>query len=275
VYTAGSVQNMINLQNRMPGTSAVILGSGDIGLIMARRLTLEGATVKACYELQPYSSGLPRNVRQCLNDFDIPLHLSSTVIEIRGKEKLESVVCARMENGKPVAGTEHAVPCDMLLLSVGLIPENELSRMAGVDISPVTGGALVDGSCMTSAAGIFSCGNVLHVHDLVDFVSEEADRAGHAAARYASGQYTASPAIGVSAGNGVRYVLPQKVSADEDVRISLRVKEPARNGYIVVKGDGKEIARRKIVRLHPAEMQRVNVHAAHLAGINSLELSVL
>ncbi|MGL4368388.1 MAG: NAD(P)/FAD-dependent oxidoreductase, partial [Spirochaetota bacterium] len=274
VYTAGSVQNMINLQNRMPGKRAVILGSGDIGLIMARRLTLEGASVAGCYEIQKYSNGLPRNVRQCLNDYDIPLHLSSTVIEIRGKEKLDSVVCARMENGRAVSGTEEVVPCDMLLLSVGLIPENELSRMAGIQLSPVTGGAVVNGRCMTSVDGIFACGNVLHVHDLVDFVSEEADYAGHAAALYAAGEIEKKSAVPVSAGAGVRYVMPQSVFSDTDTKLSLRVKDPSRDGWIVVKGDGKELVRKKAIRLHPAEMQRITLLSSKFAGISALEVSV-
>ncbi|MDR3280396.1 MAG: FAD-dependent oxidoreductase [Synergistaceae bacterium] len=187
VYTAGAAQNFVNMENIMPGKRVVILGSGDIGLIMARRMTLEGARVEAVYELLPYSGGLPRNIRQCLFDYGIPLRLGTTVVEIVGMDRLEGVRTAKVdENLKPIPGTERFVPCDTLLLSVGLIPENELAREAGVEINPTTGGPNVDDRYMTSVPGIFSCGNALHVHDLVDWVSDEAERAGRAAALYAA-----------------------------------------------------------------------------------------
>ncbi|MBE3131346.1 MAG: FAD-dependent oxidoreductase, partial [Acidobacteria bacterium] len=189
VFTAGSAQNLVNLQNLRIGNAAVVLGSGDIGLIMARRLTFEGVAVKGVFEIMPWASGLERNVRQCLLDFGIPLELRSTVVEIRGRDRVASVVVAKVDDALgPVAGTESVIPCDTLLLSVGLIPENELSKRAGVALSPFTGGAVVDQTLMTSVPGIFSCGNVLHIHDVADWASYEGFAAGESAARYAAGE---------------------------------------------------------------------------------------
>ena len=189
IYTAGAAQNFINLQNIMPGRKAVILGSGDIGMIMARRLTLEGAKVEAVFEILPYASGLPRNIQQCLNDYEIPLYLSTSVINIHGKDRITGVTVAQFgPDRKPAKGTERYIECDTLLLSVGLIPENELSSEAGIFLETKTNGAIVDDAYMTSIPGIFSCGNVLHVHDVVDFVSEEAAKAGQNAAAYLKGE---------------------------------------------------------------------------------------
>jgi len=261
VYTAGAAQNLINLENIMVGKNAVILGSGDIGLILARRLTLEGARVSAVFELLPYSSGLPRNIQQCLNDYDIPLFLSTTVTDIVGRHgRLEAVKVAGVDKKRvPIAATERLVPCDTLLLSVGLIPENELTCQAGVDMDPITGGAIVDDTFMTSVPGIFSCGNVLHVHDLVDWVSVESGQAGKFAAAYVrEGRRAAARNIPVRPGDGIRYTLPQSVSGEEDFILSMRVTEPMRDRRIVVKSGEKSI-RKKMVRLHPAEMIRIKV----------------
>jgi NADPH-dependent 2,4-dienoyl-CoA reductase/sulfur reductase-like enzyme len=276
VYTAGAAQNFMNLENIMVGRKACILGSGDIGLIMARRMTLEGASVEAVFEILPYSSGLPRNIQQCLNDYEIPLFLNTTVTEIVGKGRLEGVRVASVgEDRAPIPETERFVPCDTLLLSVGLIPENELSRDAGVLMDPVTGGAVVDDSFMTSVEGIFACGNVLHVHDLVDWVSVEAEAAGRFAACHVRSGTCARPAsIPVTAGEGVRYTLPQKVSGERDCTLSLRVTGPWRNRCVVVRDGDREIARKKEMRLHPAEMIRLDLKTERLAGCSSLEVTV-
>ncbi len=276
VYTAGAAQNFINLQNIMVGKRVVIMGSGDIGLIMARRMTLEGAKVEGVFELLPYSSGLPRNIQQCLMDYDIPLHLSTSVVKIHGKERLTGVTVACMdEKFQPIPGTERDVPCDTLLLSVGLIPENELSRGAQVDIEPRTNGASVDDTLMTSIPGVFSCGNVLHVHDLADSVSEESALAGQFAVSYLGGNVT-PPAkkVPIQPGDGVRYVLPQAVSGQRDFTLSLRVASPSRNRIVTVKDGETEVARKKIVRLHPAEMIHLKVKAEKIPESGKLEVSV-
>ena len=221
IYTAGAAQNFINLQNIMVGRCAVILGSGDIGLIMARRMTLEGAKVEAVFEILPYASGLPRNIQQCLNDYDIPLYLGTSVIKVHGKDRLSGVTVAEINNFQPVPGTERFVPCDTLLLSVGLIPENELSAGASVKMESGTSGASVDDTFMTSIPGVFSCGNVLHVHDLVDHVSEEAALAGEFAFRFLGGGIsTGAGSIDIEPRDGVRYVLPQHVSGQSDFTLS-------------------------------------------------------
>ena len=216
IFSAGTAQRYMNIDGYIPGRKAVILGSGDIGLIMARRLTLEGAKVEAVVEIMPYAAGLARNVVQCLEDFDIPLHLESTVIEIHGDDRLEAVTIAKVdENWSPIPGTEQKIECDTLLLSVGLIPENELSSGAGVELDPVTNGPKVDDTLMTSIPGVFACGNVLHVHDLVDNVSKEAERAGAFAAQYALDKLPAPPRrIKVEAGENIRYVVPHEISLD-------------------------------------------------------------
>lgn len=276
VYTAGAAQNLMNMENIMVGKNVCILGSGDIGLIMARRMTLEGARVEAVFELLPYSSGLPRNIQQCLNDYGIPLFLSTTVTGILGKGRLEGVRVAQVGADRaPLPETERYVPCDTLLLSVGLIPENELTREAGVAMDPVTGGALVDYRFMTSVPGIFSCGNVLHVHDLVDWVSDEAAHAGRRAAEYVRGERcTGAPMIPVGHGEGVRYVLPQALSEEEDAILSLRVTAPWRDRCVVVRSGGREVARKRMMRLHPAEMIRLALRKGNLLRCTALEVSV-
>ncbi|MEM5788851.1 MAG: NAD(P)/FAD-dependent oxidoreductase [Syntrophobacteraceae bacterium] len=275
IYTAGAAQHFINLQNIMVGRRIVILGSGDIGMIMARRLTLEGAKIEGVFEIMPYASGLARNIQQCLNDFGIPLHLGTSVVQIHGSERLEGVTVAQVdESYKPVPGTERFIACDTLLLSVGLIPENELSRGAGVEIAAKTSGAVVDDSLMTSVEGVFACGNVLHVHDLVDFVSEEAEKAGVNAVRYIRGELPPPKYISIEPGSGVRYVLPQTARHGESLTISLRVTQPGREQAVWVRSGGKKIIRKKHMRLHPAEMIRIKLPASKLEGIDSLEVSV-
>jgi NADPH-dependent 2,4-dienoyl-CoA reductase/sulfur reductase-like enzyme len=266
IYTAGLAQNLVNLQNLRVGTEAVILGSGDIGLIMARRLVFEGVKVKGVFEILPWAGGLERNVRQCLMDFGIPLELRTTVVEIRGRDRVEGVVVARVDEGlAPVPGTERVVPCDTLLLSVGLIPENELSKRAGVELSPLTGGAVVDESLMTSVPGVFSCGNVLHIHDVADWASFEGFAAGERAARYAAGERPSGRTVRVSAGTDVKYALPQMVRAGaEGVEWSFRVKRPVRGVRVEIAGkaSGRIYARKKYARLLPSELQKIKVKAA-------------
>lgn len=277
VYTAGSAQNFINLENIMVGRKVCILGSGDIGLIMARRMTLEGARVEAVFEILPYSSGLPRNIQQCLNDYDIPLFLNTTVTDIIGKGRLEAIRVAQVDGDRvPIPETERLVPCDTLLLSVGLIPENELTVQAGVTMDPVTGGALVDDTFMTGVPGIFACGNVLHVHDLADWVSVEAEAAGRFAAAYVQDRREEPRRrTPVRAGEGVRYVLPQTISGERDFILSLRVTAPWRDRTVVIRdGGGKEIRRKKMMRLHPAEMIRIPVKKGAGADGSPLEVSV-
>jgi NADPH-dependent 2,4-dienoyl-CoA reductase/sulfur reductase-like enzyme len=276
IYTAGAAQNLINLQNIMVGERVVVLGSGDIGLIMARRITLEGGKVEGVFEILPYASGLPRNIQQCLHDYDIPLHLSTSVVNLHGKERLTGVTVARMDpNLRPIQGTERFVPCDTLLLSVGLIPENELSRGAKVHMEERTGGALVDDAFMTSIPGVFSCGNALHVHDLVDWVSGEAAQAGGFAAEFLQGgKKFPEPSVRILPSDGVRYVLPQQVSGSRDFILSLRVREPSRDRAVRVRDGGRKVAGKKMGRLHPAEMVRIKVKGEKLQGARTLEVSV-
>lgn len=278
VYTAGTVQNLVNLENIMPGKHVVILGSGDIGLIMARRMVLEGAKVEAVFEVLPYSSGLQRNIHQCLDDYGIPLYLSTTVIDIYGPNgRVEGVTVANVDDKRrPIAGTERFVACDTLLLSVGLIPENELTREAQVPIDDITLGANVDDHCMTKTPGIFACGNVLHVHDLVDFVSMEAERAGRNAARYvAQGDINDVPReILVKPGDGVRYVVPQRIKYGENVTLAFRVAAPSRNKVIEVYDGDKILKTKTESRLHPAEMTWINMGAIDICSINTLEVRV-
>ena len=278
VYTAGAAQNFINMQNIMVGKRTVILGSGDIGLIMARRMTLEGAKVEEVLELMPYSSGLPRNIQQCLNDYDIPLHLSTTVLKVHGRERLEGITVAKVdEKLKPIESTKRYIPCDTLLLSVGLIPENELARQAEVKIHPVTGGAFVNELLMTSTEGIFACGNVLHVHDLVDHVSDESEHAGRSAVRYAAGEKLkiTKNAISLVPEGLVRYCLPQQILGNNDVTVSLRVGEVGRNRYVVIYEGECEIARKKMVRIHPAEMIRIKIKAVNLKNCKELKVKIV
>ncbi len=253
----------------MVGKQVVILGSGDIGLIMARRMTLEGAKVIAVCELMPYSGGLTRNIVQCLEDFEIPLYLSTTVCEIHGKKRLEGVTVARVdEKRQPIESTRRYIPCDTLLLSVGLIPENELTRSAGIPMDPITGGALVDEHCQTQIPGIFACGNVLQVHDLVDYVSEEAERAGLGAAAYIKNGGKAARTVPTQAGYGVRYVLPQNVHiTQEDVSLFLRVTEPFGKVTFTVKSGDTILTTAKRLRAAPGEMEKLTVKADMLKNV--------
>jgi len=266
IFTAGSAQHMVNLQNLRIGSEAVILGSGDIGLIMARRLAFEDIPVKGVFEILPWASGLERNVRQCLIDLGIPLELGSTVVEIRGRDRVESVVVGKVDESLAcVPGTERVIPCDTLLLSVGLIPENELAKRAGVELSPLTGGAVVDETLMTSVPGVFSCGNVLHIHDVADWASFEGFEAGERAARYAAGERPAGETVRVTPGPEIRYALPQLVRRGrEGVEWSFRVRRPLRDIAIEVRGraSGKTYARRKFGRLLPSELQKIKVPPA-------------
>ena len=268
ILTAGSAQHMVNLQNLRIGRDAVILGSGDIGLIMARRLTFEGVRVRGVFELMPWTNGLERNVRQCLGDFGIPLELSSTVVEIRGRDRVSGVVVARVDEAlRPIAGTEREVACDTLLLSVGLIPENELSKRAGVELSPLTGGALVDETLMTSVPGIFSCGNVLHIHDIADWASFEGLEAGRRAAEFVARGAAAAEGrrVRIAPGENVRYVLPQSARAGmEGLELNLRVTVPGRDRWVTVRGaaSGASYFRKKFPRLVPSEMLKIRIKRA-------------
>ena len=264
VYSAGTAQKLLNCEGYQVGREVVILGSGDIGLIMARRLTLEGAKVKAVCELLPYSGGLTRNIVQCLEDFEIPLYLSTTVCEIHGKKRVEGVTVAQVDaQRRPIPETKRYIPCDTLLLSVGLIPENELTRAAGIPIDPVTNGALVDEACQTRVEGIFACGNVLQVHDLVDYVSGEAERAGLCAAAYLDGKADCGTSVAVRPGYGVRYVLPQHVHTDaqEDVSLFLRVTQPFGAVRYTVKSGDTVLATAGRFRAVPGEMEKLTVKA--------------
>ena len=254
-------QRLVNMEGCLPGRRVVILGSGDIGLIMARRMTLEGAKVLCVAELMPYSGGLKRNIVQCLDDFGIPLKLSHTVVDIKGKKRVEGVTIARVENGRPVPGSEESYDCDTLLLSCGLLPENELSRAAGVELSAVTNGPLVDESLQTSLPGVFAAGNVLHVHDLVDYVSEEAAAAGAHAARYIlQGGAEGGEALPVRAAGGVRYTVPTAVHParlDGALTLRLRVDNVYRNKALAVYAGQTCIWRRKRPVLAPGEMETI------------------
>ncbi len=266
IYTAGTAQRLVNMEGFMPGKKVVILGSGDIGLIMARRMTLEGAKVQLVAELMPYSGGLKRNIVQCLDDFGIPLKLSHTVVNIHGQERLEGITLARVENGKPVPGTEEYYDCDTLLLSCGLIPENELSAGAGVQMNPVTNGPAVNARFQTSIPGVFAAGNVLHVHDLVDFVSEEATAAGIQAASFLTGCLDDGRQIPVSVAAGVRYTVPSCVSAQTDAIIRFRVDNVYRGKKIVVYADDVLIYSKKRPVLAPGEMESVKLKREVLEG---------
>ena len=274
IYTAGTAQHSVNIEGFLPGKRVVILGSGDIGLIMARRMTLEGAKVLAVAELMPYSGGLKRNIVQCLEDFGIPLLLSHTVIDIRGDKRLTGVTLARVENGRPVPGTEISYDCDTLLLSCGLLPENELSREAGVQMDSVTGGPVVSDDLSTSLPGVFACGNVLHVHDLVDFVSLEAEALAAAAAEYLQKGSLPPCPLEVKAGANVGHVIPQHVSGTRSFTLSLRVRQPLKKVTLTVTQNGREVLRRKFPKALPAEMIQLTVPAEKLETAGDLEVSV-
>ena len=273
IYSAGTAQKFVNLEGYMPGKRVVILGSGDIGLIMARRMTLQGAKVLACVELMPFSSGLNRNIVQCLNDFDIPLYLSHTVIDIKGRERLSGVTVARVdENRQPIPGSEIEFDCDTLLLSVGLIPENELSEGAGVKLSPLTSGAEVDDVLQTNLPGIFACGNVLHVHDLVDHVSNESFRAGHAAAAYVRDQLAGGETVAVRDGDGVRGTVPQRIRRGvvQEVDLMFRPCGVFRSAACVVRCGEREIARKKAPIFTPGEMAVVKLSPEVVASLDDV-----
>ena len=275
IYSAGMAQKLINIMGYMPGKNVVILGSGDIGLIMARRMTLEGAKVHAVCELMPYSGGLIRNIEQCLNDFNIPLLLSHTVTKIHGKERLEGVTISKVdENRRAIEGTEQYIECDTLLLSVGLIPENELTKSAGLSLCGVTGGAEVDQDRQTAADGIFSCGNVLHVHDLVDFVSEEAEIAGKSAAEYVTRGLSHDTDISIKTDGKIRYTVPQKISACKDVSVYFRVGNIYKNAKITVKSGEDVILQKKKEKLAPGEMECIKLTKEMLAGAHALTFSL-
>ena len=279
IYTAGAAQRFCNVQNHIVGNEIVIVGSGDIGMIMARRMTLEGAKVKGVFEIMSYLAGLNRNRVQCLDDFGIPLYLDHTVVKIHGKKRVEKVTVAKVDERKrPIPGTEFDVECDTVLLSVGLIPENEVSKTAGVELDPITKGPIVDNTMMTSVQGIFACGNVVHVNDLVDNVSRESEIAGAAAAAFASDSKGHDARLKVSPGNLVRYVVPQYVdpASQEEVKMYFRVTKPMRNVYIEAKSGDKVLYRRKKQFVNPGEMETIGVKKADLSeGIgDSITVSI-
>ncbi len=272
IYTAGLAQNLMNIHNIMIGKRAVILGSGDIGLIMARRLTLEGASVEAVIELMPYPGGLQRNIVQCLQDYKISLRLSQTVIRVEGKDRVEAVLVSGVDDRlEPVPGTEERIECDTLILSVGLIPENELSREAGIQLDPATEGPLVTDSYSTGVPGIFCCGNVLHIHDVVDYVSDEAEKAGVMAAGYILRESRERSGedrnfIYMEAGTGIKYILPQLVKPDFRGEFSLRVEKPGKNVEILFLAGDKVLFKKKYYRVDPSQMLRISCPDGLLTG---------
>jgi NADPH-dependent 2,4-dienoyl-CoA reductase/sulfur reductase-like enzyme len=276
VFTAGTAQRFVNIEGILPGKKVVILGSGDIGLIMARRMTLEGIKVMGVYEIMEYPGGLTRNIVQCLDDYDIPLHLSETVVKIHGKGRITGVTTAKVDsNMKPIKGTEQYVECDTLLLSVGLIPENELSEQMGVGMYQVTGGPFVDQDLETDTEGVFACGNVLHVHDLVDYVTMEGQRAAMSAKAYLDKTLTekkSAQKIAVVAGNGLRYVLPQHIylkDTEEKIKIFFRSRARFREVYVRASVGDNVLTRRKLLRLIPSEMESVDIKMRDLLNTGS------
>ena len=275
IFTAGTAQKFVNMDGYMPGKKVVILGSGDIGLIMARRMTLEGAKVEAVCELMPYSGGLARNIEQCLNDFGIPLMLSHTVVEIHGGDRVTGVTIAKVdERRRPIAETRQYIECDTLLLSCGLIPENELTRGAGIPIDRITNGAVVDQNRQTATEGVYACGNVLHVHDLVDYVSEESEIAGKAAAAYIMNtKDTGATSIELHTDGKVRYTVPQRITAEEPVTVYFRVADVYRDVRIVVKDGENVLINKKKQKVAPGEMETVTLTADMIKGITTGALS--
>lgn len=275
VFSAGTAQKLVNIEGYLPGKEVVILGSGDIGLIMARRMTFEGAHVQAVVELMPYSSGLNRNIVQCLNDFDIPLYFSHTVVNIKGKERVEGVVIAQVDDKlQPIKSTERLIPCDTLLLSVGLLPENELAKNADVKLSPTTGGAVVDENLMTSVEGVFECGNVLHVHDLVDFVSAESENAGKRAVDYINGAKLTADKTVISCTNGVRYCVPTVLNKDEvyaEQSFKMRVANVFKKVELAVFADGVKIYGRKRPVVAPGEMENIVLNAEQMKALKQAQ----
>ena len=281
IYTAGTAQRLVNMEGFLPGKEVVILGSGDIGLIMARRMTLEGAKVLACVELCPYSNGLNRNIVQCLNDYNIPLYLSHTITDIKGRERVEQVVISQVdESRRPIAGTEQTFDCDTVLLSVGLIPENELTRGAGIPMDRRTNGAIVYENMETMAPGIFACGNVVHVHDLVDFVSAESEKAGAAAARYALGEEIGGRCIELKNGNAVNYTVPQHIrveGVDKLCEVFFRVNNVYRDRVITVTDEaGALLCRFPREHMAPGEMEKIALPRPLLEkAVGSVTVSVI
>ena len=281
IFTAGAAQRYVNMEGYMVGRRVVILGSGDIGLIMARRMTLEGAEVLACVELCPYSNGLNRNIVQCLNDYDIPLYLSHTITDIIGRERVEQVVISRVdENRRPIPGTEQTFDCDTVLLSVGLIPENELTRGAGIPMDRRTNGAIVYENMETMAPGIFACGNVVHVHDLVDFVSAESEKAGAAAARYALGEEISGRCIELKNGNAVNYTVPQHIrveGVEKLCEVFFRVNNVYRDRIITVTDEaGNLLCRFPREHMAPGEMEKISLPRPLLEkAVGSVTVSVI
>ena len=274
VFTAGTAQKFVNMDGYMPGKKVVILGSGDIGLIMARRMTLEGAKVEAVCELMPYSGGLARNIEQCLNDFGIPLMLSHTVVEIHGKERVTGVTIAKVDgNRRPIAETRQYIECDTLLLSVGLLPENELTKSASICLDRITGGAVVDQNRQTEIEGVYACGNVLHVHDLVDYVSEESEIAGKAAAAYVFGKSENGRSIGLTTDGKVRYTVPQRITANEDVTVYFRVADVYRDVKIVVRDGDNVLVSKKKQKVAPGEMETVTLTKQMIESLSTDTLS--
>lgn len=279
IFTAGTAQRFVNIEGYMPGKEIVVLGSGDIGLIMARRFTLEGAKVRCVVELMPYSNGLTRNVVQCLEDYDIPLYLRHTVIEIHGKDRLEGVTIAKVdENNKPILSTAFYIPCDTLLLSVGLIPENELSKMAEIKLDERTGGPVVNQRMETSTEGIFACGNVLHVHDLVDFVTQESRLAGSGAADYLNNKRRDNEPIPVCAIEGLRYVVPQYLKAegmlDNMQELFMRSLRPMSRAKLIIDSDKGVIMTKTLCYVKPSEMINVELKKEELCHANPAYLDI-
>ena len=275
VYSAGTAQKLINCEGYMVGRRVVILGSGDIGLIMARRMSLEGGKVEAVCEIMPYSGGLTRNIVQCLEDYGIPLYLSTTVAEIHGGERVTGVTVAEVDERRQVREeTKRYIPCDTLLLSVGLIPENELSKTADVTLDRVTNGAVVDQDRQTSTEGIFACGNVLHVHDLVDYVSEEAEIAGASAAAYIRGESKKSANIPLSTDGKIRYTVPQTITQEKELRVYFRVADIFRNATIKVSDGERVIYSKKKQKLAPGEMECITLKPDQFVGASALKFSL-
>ncbi|MBS6062807.1 MAG: FAD-dependent oxidoreductase [Peptostreptococcaceae bacterium] len=280
VYSAGTAQRMVNIEGKMVGKTVVILGSGDIGLIMARRMTLEGAKVKLVAEIMPYSAGLKRNIVQCLDDYDIPLKLSHTVVDIKGKDRVEAVVIAEVdEKLRPIEGTQEYIQCDTLLLSVGLIPENELTEKIGINMDKVTKGAVVDNTFMTSQEGVFSCGNVLHVHDLVDYVSDEASMAGKYASDYvkSNGIEKSSSEVKVQVGAGVRYTKPNYIdlkTMPDTLTIRFRVDNVYVDQYLKVDVGEKNISTKKKKVLFPSEMEQIVIKKEELEKMEDKSIKI-
>ena len=276
IYSAGTAQKFVNMKGYMPGKEVVILGSGDIGLIMARRMTLEGAKVHAVCELMPYSGGLARNIEQCLHDFNIPLKLSHTVVEIHGKERLTGVTIAKVdEHRRPIPETREYIPCDTLLLSVGLIPENELSKTANVPLDRMTNGAVVDQDRQTEVEGVFACGNVLHVHDLVDYVSEEADIAGKSAADYINGLSAEAVNVSLHTDGKIRYTVPQRITKKKDVTVFFRVADVFRGVTVKVTDNaGNVVYSRKKPKVAPGEMESITLKPEAFATATDLNFAL-